>query len=68
MTEPRPHILFSFGTLLDQQVQTSLFGRVLPTTAASLAGYTTKPLAITDESVIAASGQVTFPSYRGGHN
>ncbi|MER5207796.1 GDSL-type esterase/lipase family protein [Streptomyces sp. NPDC002825] len=57
MTEPRPHALFSFGTLLDQQVQTALFGRTVPTTAASLAGYTTRPLTITDESVIATSGQ-----------
>ncbi|WP_225840137.1 GDSL-type esterase/lipase family protein [Streptomyces sp. NK08204] len=57
MTESRPHALFCFGTLLDQQVQTSLFGRTVPTTAGSLAGYRTRPLAITDESVIATSGQ-----------
>ncbi|WP_018545247.1 GDSL-type esterase/lipase family protein [Streptomyces sp. LaPpAH-108] len=57
MTGSRPHALFSFGTLLDQRVQTALFGRTVPTTAASLAGYTTRPLAITDESVIATSGQ-----------
>ncbi|MFI2736978.1 GDSL-type esterase/lipase family protein [Streptomyces sp. NPDC018711] len=57
MTEPRPHALFSFGTLLDQRVQTALFGRTVPTTAASLADYTTRPLTITDESVIATSGQ-----------
>ncbi|MFI9251282.1 GDSL-type esterase/lipase family protein [Streptomyces sp. NPDC053069] len=56
MTESRPHALFSFGTLLDPRVQTALFGRIVPTTAASLAGHTTRPLAITDESVIATSG------------
>lgn len=57
MTESRPHTLFSFGTLLDQRVQTALFGRTAPTTGASLAGHTTRPLAITDQSVIATSGQ-----------
>ncbi|MEV4560480.1 GDSL-type esterase/lipase family protein [Kitasatospora sp. NPDC049285] len=57
MTESHPHALFSFGALLDQQVQTALFGRTVPTTAASLAGYTTRPIAVTDESVIATSGQ-----------
>ncbi|MGK4580757.1 GDSL-type esterase/lipase family protein [Kitasatospora sp. HPMI-4] len=57
MTESRPHTLFSFGTLQDEQVQTALFGRTVPTAAASLVGYTTKPLVIVDESVIATSGQ-----------
>ncbi|MFE2146557.1 GDSL-type esterase/lipase family protein [Streptomyces sp. NPDC059456] len=56
MTETRPHILFSFGTLRDEQVQTALFGRTVPTSPASLAGYTTRPLPITDPAVIAASG------------
>ncbi|MFI6048975.1 GDSL-type esterase/lipase family protein [Streptomyces violascens] len=56
MTEFRPHTLFSFGTLLDERVQTALFGRPVPSSAASLAGHTTRPLAITDESVIATSG------------
>ncbi|MEV4440725.1 GDSL-type esterase/lipase family protein [Streptomyces sp. NPDC049577] len=57
VTESHPHTLFSFGTLLDQHVQNALFGRTVPTTAASLAGYTTRPLTITDESVIATSGR-----------
>ncbi|KUJ66054.1 hypothetical protein ACZ90_40065 [Streptomyces albus subsp. albus] len=56
MTEPRPHTLFSFGTLLDERVQTTLFGRAVPGSAATLTGHTTRPLRITDESVIAASG------------
>ncbi|WP_406386011.1 GDSL-type esterase/lipase family protein [Streptomyces sp. NBC_00211] len=56
MTESRPHILFSFGTLMDERVQTALFGRTVPTSPASLAGYTTRPLPITDPAVIAASG------------
>ncbi|MFD9690806.1 GDSL-type esterase/lipase family protein [Kitasatospora sp. NPDC001309] len=57
MTESQPHLLFSFGTLLDRQVQTALFGRTVATTPAALAGYATRPLAITDEAVIATSGQ-----------
>ncbi|MER7465396.1 GDSL-type esterase/lipase family protein [Streptomyces sp. NPDC097981] len=56
MTGSRPHTLFSFGTLTDERVQTTLFGRAVPTSAASLAGYTTPPLPITGPSVIAAGG------------
>ncbi|GAA0314403.1 hypothetical protein GCM10010302_61940 [Streptomyces polychromogenes] len=56
MTESRPHALFSFGTLRDERVQTSLFGRAVPSSPASLAGYATRPLKITDPAVIAASG------------
>ncbi|WP_329403659.1 GDSL-type esterase/lipase family protein [Streptomyces virginiae] len=56
MTESRTHTLFSFGTLRDERVQTALFGGAVPTSPASLAGYTTRPLKITDPAVIAASG------------
>lgn len=58
MTESRPrsHFLFSFGTLLDEQVQQALFGEVVPSSPAALVGYTTRSLPITDESVIATSG------------
>ncbi|WP_079407162.1 GDSL-type esterase/lipase family protein [Streptomyces sp. 3211] len=56
MTESPAHTLFSFGTLMDERVQTALFGRAVPTSPASLAGYTTRPLQITDPAVIAASG------------
>lgn len=56
MTESPTHTLFSFGTLMDERVQTALFGRAVPTSPASLAGYTTRPLKITDPAVIAASG------------
>ncbi|GAA2260923.1 hypothetical protein GCM10010430_51300 [Kitasatospora cystarginea] len=56
MTESRPHTLFSFGTLMDERVQITLFGRAVPSAAASLAGCTTRPLPITDQSVIATSG------------
>ncbi|MCX5196911.1 GDSL-type esterase/lipase family protein [Streptomyces sp. NBC_00249] len=56
MTESRPHILFSFGTLMDRKVQIALFGQAVPSAPASLAGYTTRPQPITDPAVIAASG------------
>ncbi|MBB5121662.1 hypothetical protein AF335_08000 [Streptomyces eurocidicus] len=56
MSESRPHLLFSFGTLRDERVQTALFGRAVPSTPASLAGHTTRPQPITDPAVIAASG------------
>ncbi|AZQ73331.1 hypothetical protein EKH77_20815 [Streptomyces luteoverticillatus] len=56
MIESRPHTLFSFGTLLDERVQKELFGQAVPTSPASLAGHTTRPIQITDESVIATSG------------
>ncbi|MFF4445289.1 GDSL-type esterase/lipase family protein [Streptomyces sp. NPDC001502] len=56
MTGSRTHTLFSFGTLMDERVQTALFGRAVPISPASLAGYTTRPLKITDPAVIAASG------------
>ncbi|MCX5015326.1 GDSL-type esterase/lipase family protein [Streptomyces sp. NBC_00555] len=56
MSESRPHNLFSFGTLMDERVQTALFGQAVPGSSASLAGHATRPLPITDQSVIAASG------------
>ncbi|SED16509.1 GDSL-type esterase/lipase family protein [Streptomyces sp. TLI_105] len=56
MNEPRPHALFSFGTLLDERVQETLFGQAVPQTPAALAGHTTRPLRITDPEVIATSG------------
>ncbi|MFB4279716.1 GDSL-type esterase/lipase family protein [Nonomuraea sp. MTCD27] len=56
MSQPRPHTLFSFGTLLDERVQTALFGQAVPVSPASLTGHTTRPLPITDPSVIATSG------------
>ncbi|MER5640855.1 GDSL-type esterase/lipase family protein [Kitasatospora sp. NPDC002227] len=62
MTESRPHTLFSFGTLLDPAVQTALFGRTVPTAAASLPGHSTRPLRISDARVIATSGQDVHPT------
>lgn len=56
MNPSRPHSLFSFGTLLDEQVQNKLFGGPVPSEPAALAGHATRPLRITDPSVIEASG------------
>ncbi|EFL14805.1 GDSL-type esterase/lipase family protein [Streptomyces sp. C] len=56
MSDSRPHVLFSFGTLMDPKVQKALFGQVVPSRPASLAGYATRALKITDPDVIAASG------------
>ncbi|MFC4906076.1 GDSL-type esterase/lipase family protein [Actinomadura gamaensis] len=57
MSQSRPHSLFSFGTLLDEGVQNKLFGQAVPSSPASLAGHTTRPLRITDPAVIETSGQ-----------
>ncbi|RFU40305.1 hypothetical protein DZF91_17855 [Actinomadura logoneensis] len=56
MSPSRPHALFSFGTLLDERVQTKLFGQAVPRFPAALAGYATRPLRITDPDVVATSG------------
>ncbi|MCX5383026.1 GDSL-type esterase/lipase family protein [Streptomyces sp. NBC_00083] len=56
MNAARPHALFSFGTLLDDRVQKTLFGQRVPRTAAALAGHSTRSLTITDPAVIATSG------------
>lgn len=57
MAESRPHLLFSFGTLREERVQKALFGQTVPSCPAALAGHTTRPLPITDETVIATSGR-----------
>lgn len=56
MNETRPHALFSFGTLLDERVQKTIFGQPVPRTPAALAGHTTRPIRIADPEVIATSG------------
>ncbi|GLW69749.1 hypothetical protein Kpho02_20480 [Kitasatospora phosalacinea] len=56
MNEPRPHALFSFGTLLDERVQQALFGQAVPRTPDALAGHATRSLRITDPEVVATSG------------
>jgi lysophospholipase L1-like esterase len=52
-----PHLLFSFGTLREERVQKSVFGRTVPSVPAALDGFAVRPLAITDPHVIEVSGQ-----------
>ncbi|THG31677.1 gamma-glutamylcyclotransferase family protein [Naasia lichenicola] len=58
MTSP----IFSFGTLQLAAVQTSLFGRAVPTTPDSLAGWTVGEITILDPEVIAMSGTDRHPA------
>lgn len=59
--------LFSYGTLQDEAVQLATFRRKLFGTADTLGGYRTDMVEITDEAVIATSGQTYHPivSYSG---
>lgn len=59
--------LFSYGTLQLEAVQLSTFGRRLDGVPDAMPGYTTVPLDITDESVVAVSGssQHTMARYTG---
>ncbi|WP_309485691.1 MULTISPECIES: GDSL-type esterase/lipase family protein [Micrococcaceae] len=50
-------LVFSFGTLLDEKVQQSLFGTRLNTVKDSLIGHGTTEVVITDLDVIAKSGK-----------
>ena len=55
--QPSPlHRIFSFGTLLDAQVQRHLFGAQVPTQRAELPGHGLTEVRIEDPEVIAASG------------
>lgn len=50
-------LVFSFGTLLDEKVQQSLFGHRVEMVADSLVGHGTTDVVITDADVIAKSGK-----------
>lgn len=53
----RPEILlFSYGTLQQENVQLATFGRRLEGRPDALPGYATRPVRITDPNVIATSG------------
>ena len=51
-----PHLLFSFGTLLDAPVQQHIFGQRIPSVQASLEGSGFVEVPIDDPEGIAASG------------
>ncbi len=59
-----PVQLFSYGTLQQEQVQRSNFGRPLAGSPDTLAGYRTDWVQITDPDVIAASGSDRHPIVR----
>jgi gamma-glutamylcyclotransferase (GGCT)/AIG2-like uncharacterized protein YtfP len=55
------HLLFSYGTLRQANVQMALFGAELPTRAATLPGFDLDMIEITDPAVIATSGSSRHP-------
>ncbi|MCV7192203.1 gamma-glutamylcyclotransferase family protein [Mycolicibacterium brumae] len=60
------HLLFSYGTLRDPNVQQALFGRPVPCEDDSLPGFELAEVLITDPAVIAASGSDRHPILRRG--
>ena len=59
-------LIFSFGTLQLESVQQALFGRAVPTTPDSLAGWVVGETRITDPEAIAASGTDLHPALLAG--
>ncbi|MFW0754192.1 gamma-glutamylcyclotransferase family protein [Pseudomonas sp. H11T01] len=57
----QPVLLFSYGTLQDQAVQLSNFGRELKGRPDTLPGYKQKLVEITDPAVLTASGKTHHP-------
>ncbi|MEU6562846.1 gamma-glutamylcyclotransferase family protein [Nocardia nova] len=58
------HLLFSYGTLRQPEVQRSVFGRELAGRDDEIAGYELGEVVITDAAVIAASGSAVHPVLR----
>jgi hypothetical protein len=52
----RSVLLFSYGTLRQENVQRATFGRLLEGRPDALTGYTLSPMPIDDPEVVAASG------------
>ncbi|WP_395334407.1 gamma-glutamylcyclotransferase family protein [Novosphingobium sp. BL-8H] len=57
----RSFLLFSYGTLRDPDVQTSLFGRLLDGEADAIPGWQQRMIKVTDPDVIAKSGTCWHP-------
>lgn len=62
------HLLFSYGTLADPDVQHALFGRRVPTEADAMQGFRMDYVTITDPDVIATSGSDRHPILRRGQD
>ncbi|GEE03161.1 hypothetical protein nbrc107696_36070 [Gordonia spumicola] len=60
------HLLFSYGTLRQPDVQATLFGGPVPTDDDSLVGFRLDWVRIADPAVIAASGSDRHPILRRG--
>ncbi|MFB9835123.1 gamma-glutamylcyclotransferase family protein [Actinoallomurus acaciae] len=61
MVDVSAHLLFSYGTLQQSEVQLERFGRELHGAADGLPGYRTTLITITDPEVIRASGTDRHP-------
>jgi len=61
MTEDATILLFSYGTLQQENVQLSSFGRRLDGTPDSMPGYRNSMIEITDPEVIRTSGKRFHP-------
>ncbi|MFT8353506.1 MAG: gamma-glutamylcyclotransferase family protein [Gluconobacter japonicus] len=61
MTEPASVLLFSYGTLQQEDVQLSSFGRLLDGEEDAMTGHTTAMVEITDPDVLRASGKRFHP-------
>jgi hypothetical protein len=58
------HVLFSYGTLRQRDVQLTMFGRVLEGRSDAVVGYEVDVLVITDPAVIETSGSDRHPVLR----
>lgn len=58
------HLLFSYGTLQQKEVQIANFGRELVGTKDILQGYVVGEIEITDERVLRESGKAIHPILR----
>ncbi|WP_033820646.1 gamma-glutamylcyclotransferase family protein [Kitasatospora sp. MBT63] len=61
MAEEATHLLFSYGTLQQGEVQLARFGRLLDGRPDALPGHRLDHVRITDPEVIAASGSDLHP-------
>lgn len=60
------NLLFTYGTLRDPGVQTSLFARLVPAADDAIPGFRLDYVTITDPAVLAASGSDRHPVLRPG--
>ncbi len=60
------NLLFTYGTLRDRDVQTALFGRLVPAADDAIPGFRLDYLTITDPAVLVTSGSDRHPVLRPG--